>query len=649
MSTLFDRISFWSVFATIVFLPIFFVPFVQIPVEISKSLLLVSGLTISIVAWVLARFSDGKVRLPKSKILLAGLVIVLVTFFSAYFSKAQATSFFGLMFDVGTFWFMLAAFLFMLFASLSVHTEKQAKITLHGFLISSSVVLFFQASRYFLPDSALSFGILRDGTSNLFGSWNSFGFFAGLILLISVFILELSEIRKNRRLFLYALIALSIFNIMAVNLALIWEIVGVFSILLFIVKIMASPDNLGQAKKKSIFPAFAFGIALLALFFFLTGRQTGNLLPQTLGLSNTEISPSFTTTLQVGKSALTENPFFGIGANRFLEIWAKWKPIIVNETQFLDAIFNSGSSFLLTMFICTGVLGALAWLGFIFLLVYDGGRLLLETIRRKLDIKTSLLFVISIFWLAASFLYSMSTAGIMLAFGFTGVFIGQLASARKDSFLEFNFLKDPRTNFFVMFFLVVIMIGGVGFYFKFVQRFTSVFYFNKTLSTPDPNQAEALINKAISLNSNDMYFRTYSEIKLARLITLYQKKDPLTAEEEVDLQNSFVEAERTANQAVVYNPHNYLNHKMLGTVYTTAGKLGMGGAPEKAIEAYLFALKLNPLNPGLRLLIAREYIALGQLYDAEKYAQQAFELAPRYIESSVLLSEIKSNINKVEK
>ncbi|MBP6866558.1 MAG: hypothetical protein KBC12_03405 [Candidatus Pacebacteria bacterium] len=648
-SKLLDSISFWSIFVTIVFLPVFLIPFVNIPVEISKSILLVSGLTVSIISWAMARFSDGEVCVPKSKVLLAGLAIVLATFFSAYFSEAQSTSFFGLMFDVGTFWFMLVAFLFMLFASLTIRTKEQGQMLLRGFFVSSLVVLFLQTLRYFLPDSVLSLGAFRGGTANTVGTWNSFGFFSGLVLVASVFVLEFIKIQKKRKPFLYVAIALSIFSIMAVNLALIWELLGVFSILLFVTKIYISGNGIGEEKKTNTFPKYFFAVAVVVILFFLSGRLIGNWLPGTLGLFNNEISPSLTTTIAVGKSALSENPFLGFGANRFLEVWAKWKPITINDTQFRDAVFNSGSGFLPTMAICTGILGILAWLVFVILLVINGVKFLVKSIRHKSDATTSLFFVLSVFMFTASFFYSIGIVGIMLAFGFMGVFIGQSALAGHGSFFKFNFLKDPRNSFFAMFLLVAVIISSAGLGFKFIERSISVFYFNKTLVTQDPNQAESFINKAMLLNPNDLYFRTYSEIKLARLVILFQKKDSITPEEQADLQNSFAEAERGALLAVNYNTNNYLNHQMLGVVYSTAGGLGVSGAQAKAIEAYLTALKLNPLNPGLRLSIAREYIALGEFTEAKKYAEEALGLAPHYTEALFLLSDIKNSLGAVEK
>src|SRR3990167_3939273 len=77
LSNILDRISFWSLFAVIVLLPVFFLPFTQIPIETSKGLLLVMGLVVSIIFWIAARFSDGKISVPKSWILVSGFCILL--------------------------------------------------------------------------------------------------------------------------------------------------------------------------------------------------------------------------------------------------------------------------------------------------------------------------------------------------------------------------------------------------------------------------------------------------------------------------------------------------------------------------------------------------------------------------------------------
>ena len=92
-SNIFDRLSFLSLFLVITLLPFFFLPFTNIPIEVSKGLLLVLGLSLAVIFWAIARFYDGKIVLPRSMCLLVGLGIVLVVFLSALFSVSSQVSF----------------------------------------------------------------------------------------------------------------------------------------------------------------------------------------------------------------------------------------------------------------------------------------------------------------------------------------------------------------------------------------------------------------------------------------------------------------------------------------------------------------------------------------------------------------------------
>ena len=188
-SNIFDQLSFLSLFLIIALLPFFFLPFSNIPIEVSKGLLLVVGLAFCVIFWAIARFLDGKIVFPKSACLLGGGGVVLAFFLSAFFSQASSVSFFGTMFDIGTFWFILAGFLLMSMSAIIFRDPKRAKILLFGAILSGAAVLIFQSARLFIP-KVLSLGILVEKTDNLLGSWNSFGIFAGFFALMLLLVVE---------------------------------------------------------------------------------------------------------------------------------------------------------------------------------------------------------------------------------------------------------------------------------------------------------------------------------------------------------------------------------------------------------------------------------------------------------------------------
>src|ERR1035437_7030797 len=263
-----DRISFWSVFAVIVLLPIFFLPFSKIPIEISKGLLLVIGLTVSLIFWIAARFSSGKISIPRSRILVAGLCIVLVFLLSSLFSSAKSVSLFGVMFDFGTFWFMVAAFLLMFLSSVVLKDRKKAKLILAGTLLSFVVLFIFQILHLFMPNT-LSLGVLGGKTDNIFGAWNSLGLFAGFVSVISLFVVEFFSISKKSKWILKALILLSIIMAAVVDFYLVWVLIGVFALIIFVYKISFDSGVNVSEENKGNFPLASLAVVMVSLLFFM--------------------------------------------------------------------------------------------------------------------------------------------------------------------------------------------------------------------------------------------------------------------------------------------------------------------------------------------------------------------------------------------
>src|SRR3989338_4481676 len=96
-TNVFDGLAFLSLFLVVVLLPIFALPFTNIPIETSKGLLLVMGLAVTIIFWAIARFFDGKIILPKSSLLLSGAGVLVAMLLSALLSSSPKVSLFGIM------------------------------------------------------------------------------------------------------------------------------------------------------------------------------------------------------------------------------------------------------------------------------------------------------------------------------------------------------------------------------------------------------------------------------------------------------------------------------------------------------------------------------------------------------------------------
>jgi len=643
LSNILDRISFWSLFVVIVLLPIFFLPFTQIPIETSKGLLFVMGLAISIIFWIAARFSDGKINLPKSWLLLSAFGVLLVFLISALFSSALQVSLFGIMLDMGTFYFMLGAFLLMLLSSIVLKDIKNAKTVFWGIIISSAVLFLFQSLRLFMPD-LLSLGILGGKTDNILGSWNALGLFTGFSTIMSLFIVEFFSVPKRIKWLLGVLIAFSVVLSAVVNFPLIWEILGIFALIIFIYKISFSfGRKQEEGSEKKHFPAFSFAVVMVSLLFFMSGQFIGELLPNSLNLSNIEIRPSFGATMSVTGKALMKDPILGVGPNKFGEVWAMYKPQVINATQFWDTSFNSGSGLLPTFASTTGSLGILAWLTFFILFIMIGAKSLFASVKNNMNWEVVVFFVASLYLFVSSFFYSTGEVMFLLAFAFTGIFTGLSSASRSNGEISMSFLNDPRKSFFSILFLVILMIISAAAGFKYVERLASVSYFGKTLSASTIPMAENSITKAISLHQNDLYLRTYTQVYLTKINSIVTKGSTLSETDKADLQTSFDRAVNGAQLAVAYNSKNYLNYNSLGAVYNTVGLLGVKGTYDKAIEAYKTASTLNPLNPGIKLATARIYFADGKIKEAKDFIKEALSLKPDYIEALITISQIEKS------
>jgi hypothetical protein len=531
-------------------------------------------------------------------------------------------------------------------SSVVFKTPQKAKIVLLGAILSSAVVLVFQTAHLFMP-GILSLGILSGKIGNVLGSWNSLGLFAGFSALMFLLVIEFFPISKLEKILLEVFILLAMFLIAAVNFPLVWTLLGISGLIIFVYKVSITFQmKEGEEEKKKAFPLVSLVVVIVSLLFFISGQFIGNILPNRLQISNTEVGPSLGATVSVTKGVLMKDPVFGIGPNRFGEAWSTYKPAVINNTQFWDVSFDSGSGLLPTLTATTGGLGVISWILFLVLFLVVGARSVFSSIKNGVNWEMMAFFVLSLYLFVSSFLYSTGTVIFLLALAFTGVFIG-LASSDKE--VSVSFLNDHRKSFFSILALIVLIILSVAATFKYMERFVSVSYFSKALSAQTIPLAESNINKAISLYSNDLYLRTYSQIYLVKLNSIANKGENLTDADKADLQTSFNQAVNSAEMAVASNPSNYLNYQLLGSVYQVVGSLGVKDSYSKAIAAYQKASELNPLNPGLKLAMANVSFVDGKVKDAKEYAKAALALKGDYLDALITLSQIaKSEGNKNE-
>ncbi len=332
--------------------------------------------------------------------MVSGFAIALVFLLSSLFSGNSLVSLFGTMFDIGSFCFILVGFILMLMSSIIFKNPKRAKILLLGAILFSALVLIFQTLHLFMPN-ILSLGILAGKTGNILGSWNALGFFAGFSGLMFLLVIEFFPISKIEKILLEIFILLSILLIAAVNFQLVWVLLGIFSLIIFVYKMSIAfqrNEENEEGREKKRFSIISFVVVMISLLFFISGPLIGGIISNRLQISNTEVSPSLTATTSITRAVLVKNPLLGIGPNRFKEAWSMYKPAVINDTQFWDVSFDSGSGLLPTLTATTGGLSILAWLIFFILFLIIGVRSVFSSIKNGINWEMMAFFVLSLYF-----------------------------------------------------------------------------------------------------------------------------------------------------------------------------------------------------------------------------------------------------------
>jgi hypothetical protein len=639
-SNIFDRLAFISLLLVIVFLPLFFLPFTTIPVETSKGLFLVVGLTLAVTFWAIGRFVKGEFVMPRSAVLLSGLAVAVVFLLSAIFSGSSNVSLFGVMFDLGSFWFIFAGLTLLFISAIIFRTEAQAQLLLWGMVFSATLLMIFQALRFLIP-AELTLGVLGGKTDNLIGVWNSLGIFAGFSALMFILLIEFFPVSRLSKILLQIMLLLAVLISATVNFALVWVLLGISSLIIFVYKASSSLHAAEGEERR--FPVMSFAIVILSVLLLTSGQMAGNLLPGVLGITNTEIGPSIDSTLAVTKGVVKDKPILGIGPNRFGEAWVKYKPAAINNTQFADVVFEVGYGAFPTMASTTGVLGILAVILFSLSLVWSGARSVFAGVHSNISWTTMAAFVLSLYLLVSLWFYSAGIVIYLLFMALAGVLVG-LKSTKENNDWHVVFISDHRKSFISILALILLVVCSAVLAFQYVERFASVRYLRKALAAENVNDAELNINKALNLNYNDLYLRAHSQVYLAKLNILAGEGN-VTEEKKPELQAAFDQALRSAELAVAYNPKNFINYRFLGTLYESAGTAGIKEANPKALAAYKAADALNSSSPMLKIDMSRASLAAGDSKDALKYAEEALALAPSNPAVVEYVNTLKSRIS----
>ncbi|MFA6385450.1 MAG: hypothetical protein WCW29_01750 [Candidatus Paceibacterota bacterium] len=620
--------------------------------DASKGFILSIGMTLSLFFWLVSRLGDGKFVIPKDKLLLFAGIVPLVFLISSFFSYSFYSSLFGNGFEIGTFGSMLILFIVLFLSSIYFQSEKRLWYFLGTVFIGGLIIVVFELINIIFI--GLNFALpsfLGLNADNLVGDWGNFALLMGIMVLLSLFTIELLKTRRLVKIIQYILLILGILFLVMVNISWIWLLVGLFAVIIFvyIFSIQRSGVKIIQdGGEKSKFPLTSLVVIFISLIFLIGSNLTSNFLSNYISINTSEIRPSIVTTSKIAYKSLLHNPLLGTGPNTFVIDWALWQPKEIAQTVFWNVDFTNGFSLLATFAVTTGLLGVISLL--LLFIVYLARSI--QSIRVALRDTLSNYFIITILmislysWITIIF-FNPNITLLMLAFSSSGILVGILVSKNAIPAKEYSFLSDPRNNFLSILGILSLMIFAVFLTYVYVEKFTSVIYFSKGLSNQNTIESlahsEKMFLKAIALDKNDAYYRSLSQIYVNQISILITDKTLSPDILKSNLQQLIFQAENSANLAIEQNKKQYLNYINLGDIYSSLVPLSVENSYERAVSAYNKALTLAPNNPSIPLARATLEFINKDNSEARKFIKQSLDLKRNYIDAIFLLVQIETN------
>jgi len=706
---LFDNIASWLLTGVLFLLPFFVIPVGAVTIDLAKKALLVVGVALAFLFWLGARLEDGTFVIPKSPILLGGGLVALFAVISSLTSGMVRVSFWGVGTEAGTAGTLIIFVLLLLLSSIYFQSKKRLMFAVKAFMLSFAILAVVEVLRLFptiqggfpwvmFGHGTNLFGLLPNASDNLLGKWNDLGTFFAFGVLLCMACIEFLETHTPRALpYLGGVLGLLVMFLVNFNVA--WAVLG-FAALALLIYRLSVRHMFGAKFAPALLIAFVVYLVVLAYLvpWLLAHTYSAYLITllivvlggavmyfaQKLGIigsptlyviliaslcfflytpigtylgsnqiTSLEVRPSWGSTVEVIGKTLASNALLGTGPNTFSRNWQQHKPTGVNDTVFWSTDFNAGVGYIPTFVATTGILGTLAWLFFLLAYGYYGLRALFKLSLDHLTHGVLLTtFVSSLFLWVMTIVYVPDIVILSLAFATTGIFIGSLVTTKFSGDYTLAFFASPRFSFASVLGIVLLMLLSVAYLFFTVKNYVALAEFQSALVQTNVQgnlvAAAASLESAAALANIDIFSRSLADLRVLEMSRIVNTTGASTQDLQTQFQASLRKAIEAGTRAVELNPANYQNHVSLGRVYESLVPFKTAGAYDRALAEYNEALKLNPHNPEIYLIMARLELANGSKVKAREYIGKALTEKSNYAAAIFLLSQIEADAGNLD-
>lgn len=572
-----------------------------------------AGVLIIIIA--VESLKNGFFSLPDKKTSWGLFALLTITLVSSLFASAPRNALFGTLGETPSFALILSLVIIFYIALFAM---KKFSHLLGLLLVISGVYLvtfFHVILRIIFGPSFLSLGVFNTLTTSLVGSWTDFALFSLLVVTISVVCLELGKFVKTAKWIIMTIGLFGIAGLFLSNISWVWILAGALFIILSIYLFSLAFWNVEKSsyEKGRTVPWYSIGVFVVVLVGLLFAGFITSPLAKVRPMNYSEVYPNINATVTAGVVSLRENPIIGSGLNSFSHLWNKVKPVGLSGTESGMVDFSTGYSFITTIFATTGILGIAIGLFLVWLLFTQYYKLFKKGFSDPSERLAGVIIITGS--LLLSIITLIDYPGISLLVIWV-IFLGALWSLNYDeaAINRVHFVHDPRTSFFgILSILVLIFVGGSFIYISFRQT-ASVFSYSSALRSFSLGNRTAGVDYLAKANQSwatDFYNRTLANQALVEVQNIQPNqsasKDALNRE----IQRVLSVGMSYADISTHLDPKNYQNWVTSGNVYKFFTELKVEGAADRAREAYNKAKALSPNDRTLDLLLANLAVAEG--------------------------------------
>lgn len=648
-----EKIIFFIIKGIIFLVPLFFLPWTSEYFEFSKQFLLWLLALAAAWLWFCKIAAEGQVKIKINPLNLPVLIFLLLTAAASAFGLDRFSSFFGHYGRFSDAWFGLLSLMVLYFLIINSQVADSAKkiIGLLKLLLYSALIvacLSFLARLGWLGTVSGGYSsILASGSfSPAGGSLLSLAIFLAIMSIIPASFLFSGGLKKFEQIFFGVCLIMFLVTLALINFPLSWALALLGAGLMIFFRLLAVGFN------KILNYYLLIPAALLLTAILLLSLPNLNLAKIVLGRElPKEAFLLYDQSWDITREAFKMDPLLGSGPGTFAQDFSLFRPAELNSSVFWQIRFDKSRSHILEMLATTGLLTCLSYFLIICLVIYLNIILIKKYLvdrQTEAEIKAVdenynlavILFSVFILLVCSQFFFLTNTVLNFIFWFILGLIIAFWQRSNQILFRE-KIINLCQTVWFYRLTILALFILSVGVVMFLI--FAVKFFAADIIAARGPRSETGLM-AAIKLNP----YRYNYRLNLAKLYLNQARTGALKPAERIDnikIQDSIARAIAEAQAASAIAPNSVLPRETLAMIYRDIKPLTIDSEPW-AVRYFSSALELEPTNPVLATELAKIYLDLNDLVNAEKYFRKAMELKADYYEAKFGLAKIYLNGEK---